>query len=53
MQEILDRKIIIAQQFGIYLDDEAELFDFFYLSSEARKQKTEKIKAIKEGKIWV
>ena len=53
LQEVLDRKTIIAQQYGFYLSDETDLFDFFYLSSQAKKQKQDKAQAYKDGKVWL
>lgn len=53
MQEILNRKVILAQQYGLYLPQDAELFDFFYLSSQAKKQKEDKIQAYNDGKVWL
>jgi hypothetical protein len=53
MQEVLNRKIIIAQQYGIWLPEDADLYDFIYLSNQAKKQKEDKAQAIKEGKVWI
>lgn len=45
--------MIMAQQYGLYMGPDAELFDFFYISSSAIKQREDKINAAKEGKVYV
>ena len=53
LQNILDRKERIAQQYGILFKDDDSLYDFFYLSSTAKKQLEDKIKAYKDGMVYV
>jgi hypothetical protein len=50
---VLDRTVLIAQQYGIYMDGECDLYDFFYLSSAAKKQRDDKIAAAKDNMVWI
>lgn len=51
--DIMDRKVVIAAQFGPTNFDDMTTLDFMYLSDRAYRIQEDKRKAAEEGKVYV
>lgn len=49
----MDRKILLASEYGIQVNAETPVYEFQQLSDAAQTRRDERIKAAQEGKIYV
>lgn len=52
-RDVMDRYVLIASEFGLYLPDTAPIFRFMQLSEFAQTRRDEKIEAAKKGLVYV
>lgn len=52
LQQVMDRKNLIAVEYHIFMPDTATVFDLWYLSDAAHAQREAKRKAAEEGLVW-